>query len=547
MLSNPDVLIVGAGPTGLVIANELLRRNVSVRIVDKRESPAGTTRAFTVHARTFEMLEHMGLADRVRKVTAPCPGNRFHLHGVDLPEEQMPVLDFRKLENTHYNVYGKVNQQDLEQILRDHLASQHSVFPQWRTECVGLEQTDSGVEVKVAHPDDGRVEEIIRAKYVVGADGVHSIVRKTSGLSMDGEAYVENGDANFTMSMIDVPLHGYQGDDDWVNYYISQDNFLFITRLPDANHRVYISGEFEKHLKNDNEASHREAVQKALDYFVPGTKLGTIDHASTWTIYKMIASGYSKDRVFLCGDACHVRSPAGGQGMNCCVQDAFNLGWKLAAVVQGGANPAVLQTYELERRPIAQQVQAGADAMHHVIFDHEIPLAERMKATNDPKWHDDCTNRISGLSHNYRAVSTLPNNVSALEGGPVAGDRAPNAQLNSEPPQWLHEVYQHTGSTLVMLPANLQEMKTCREIAQAVSERYGANVKPVVIYSEPCVEFDRDHMFVDCDGEAAKWYGQGNEGRMYLVRPDLYIGCGALLSEFEGLQEYLSQWYMDIN
>ena len=144
-----EVLVVGAGPTGTIITNELLRRGIDVRWVEKRQSPLGTTRAFTVHARTFEMLEHIGIAHKILEVNAFCPGNRFHIDGLNIPQEDMPVLDFRTLQNTRYNFYGKVNQQDLEQILRGHVASQHSVSPEWGTECKSLIQDEPGFQSKL--------------------------------------------------------------------------------------------------------------------------------------------------------------------------------------------------------------------------------------------------------------------------------------------------------------------------------------------------------------------------------------------------------------
>ena len=235
-----DVLVVGAGPTGTIITNELLRRGINVRWIEKRESPLGTTRAFTVHARTFEMLEHIGIAHKIQEVNAFCPGNRFHIDGLDIPQEEMPVLDFRKLQNTRYNFYGKVNQQDLEQILRGHVACQHSFSPEWGVECKSLEQDESGVSVEIEY---GGKTGHIRASYVVGADGVNSVVRQQSGLEMRGDAYAdeESGDDGFfTMSMMDVPLENYQGDADWINYHFSESDWMLITSLPDGNYRVLL-------------------------------------------------------------------------------------------------------------------------------------------------------------------------------------------------------------------------------------------------------------------------------------------------------------------
>ncbi len=212
MSNNIDVLIVGAGPTGIVLANELLRRGIAVRWIDSRPNPLGTTRAFTVHARTFEMLEHIGIAHKFEEVNAFCPGNRFHIEELDIPEDQLPVLDFRKLENTRYNFYGKVNQQDIEQILRNHVVNQHSVSPEWNVNCTSVKQDESGITVTIEHEEGS--SEIIHPRYLLGADGVHSIVRKCCDLEMRGDAYTdtESGDDGyFTMSMMDIPLEGYTG------------------------------------------------------------------------------------------------------------------------------------------------------------------------------------------------------------------------------------------------------------------------------------------------------------------------------------------------
>jgi 2-polyprenyl-6-methoxyphenol hydroxylase-like FAD-dependent oxidoreductase len=154
------VLIVGCGPTGLIVAHELLRRGISRRLVDKRPAPQSSTRAFTVHARTMEMFDHMGIAHRVDEVRAICPGNLFHLKGIDLPPDQMPTLDFRRLKNTQYNYYGKVNQNDLDQILRDGLAANHSVFPEFDTECVAVRREGEELSAHLIHGGDGERKEV---------------------------------------------------------------------------------------------------------------------------------------------------------------------------------------------------------------------------------------------------------------------------------------------------------------------------------------------------------------------------------------------------
>ncbi len=141
-----DVLIAGAGPTGLILAHELLRRGVRVRLAEKRPGPSHTTRAFTLHARTMEMFEHIGVAHRLEEVCLPCPGNIYHFQG--MPADQLPRTDFRTLPS-RYAFYYKLNQNDFEQVLREHLHAQYSLVPEYGTEVVALTETGGQVATQL--------------------------------------------------------------------------------------------------------------------------------------------------------------------------------------------------------------------------------------------------------------------------------------------------------------------------------------------------------------------------------------------------------------
>ena len=135
-----------------------------------------------------------------------------------------------------------------------------------------------------------------------------------------------------TMSMVDAALSGYNGDRSWVNYYVADKGFLLLTGLPGGRFRLYLAGALEAYLK---EGTPQQAFQRALDFFATGATIETIEWSSSWLIRKVVGDVYSEGRTILCGDATHVHSPAGGQGMNACMQDAFNLGWKLALLAHG--------------------------------------------------------------------------------------------------------------------------------------------------------------------------------------------------------------------
>jgi len=349
MSSNVDrVLIVGAGPAGLILANELRRRNVPVRLIEKRKGPSHTTRAMTVHARSMEMFEHMGLAYRLEEVCLQCPGNIYHFP--HLSESEQPRTDYRVLP-TRFAFYYKINQNDFEQVLREHLFAQYSLSPEYRTELVDLTPKGEVVEAQIARPD-GELE-VQSFPWVVGCDGVKSFVRDAAGIPFPGEEVA-------VMAMMDVELSNVTFDDRWMNYFFNKELFMNCTKLPGKYWRIYMSeptGEFVH-------ASHpRHAFQGVADRLGIGMQVGEPEWATAWAIRNNIAERYRNGRMLICGDASHVHSPSGGQGMNGCMQDAFNLGWKLAAVCKAEAEPSILDSYERERKPIGQQITEGAMAI----------------------------------------------------------------------------------------------------------------------------------------------------------------------------------------
>jgi NADPH-dependent dioxygenase len=531
-MGEATVLIVGCGPTGLILAHELLRRGISCRLVEKRTTPAGSTRAFTIHARTIEMFDHMGIAHRIDEVREVCPGNLFHFKGIDLPADQQPMLDFRQLRNTRYNYYGKVNQNDLDQILRDTLAAKFSVYPEFGVECVSATEEEGHATIELVHRNEGGRREIVRPAWVIGADGARSTLRLALGLSFD-----EKETYGMTMSMVDARLDGYRGDAAWVNYYVADKGFVLLTSLPGDKYRIYLAGQLENLLK---EQSPQAAFQQGLDFFDTGARITSLDWSSTWLINKIICDRYRRGNVILCGDATHVHSPAGGQGMNACMQDAFNLGWKLAMVIRSEAPDSILDTYEQERRPIAEQVTAGANQMHEVLFNADVAIKDRYTLTQDQGWHDRAIYRISGLSHNYCDLMSGSDNA----GGKVRpGERVADAVLSATAPrERLHDVLRHPNFTLMMVPGDdPADAARCVETTKQIESRYGRRVKCATIARSPINGLDVDHQFLDRTGAVRELYGSGT---MALLRPDLSIAHVGRLGMGARVTDHLQRWLM---
>ncbi len=530
MLATPKVLIVGAGPTGLILAHELLRRRVPVRLVEKRQGPSHTTRAMTVHARSMEMFEHIGTAHRLEEVCLECPGNIYHFP--HLPEDQQPRTDYRTLP-TRFPFYYKINQNDFEQVLRENLVAQYSMVPEYRTEVTAIEQTAERVRVEITSPDGTVGEEFY--PWVVGCDGVRSFVREAAGIEFVGERVA-------AMAMMDVELGDVNFDDRWMNYFFNRDLFLNCTKLPGRNWRIYMSEPEGDYVYADDK---RAAFQEVADRIGVGFTVGEPEWATSWEILNNVAERYRNERLLICGDASHVHSPSGGQGMNGCMQDAFNLGWKLAAVCSGRADSAILDTYEQERKPIGEQVSRGAMATHEIVMGFGIEPEERFELTQAPNWEHDTIRLVSGLAHTYRDVVRLPTELTPVP-GPRPGDRAPDALLTTEPRKRVYDVCRHPRFTLLVVPAQEDAAGTAEtgeRLRDELERRFPGQVHCHLIGADARDGFDFDHRSPDETGEIAERYGLDERGRLILVRPDLYLGMICVPGEAPAVVEYLEQWF----
>ncbi|MDF2640554.1 MAG: Pentachlorophenol monooxygenase [Novosphingobium lindaniclasticum] len=524
-----EVLIVGGGPTGLIMAHELLRRRVPVRVIEKRQGPSHTTRAMTIHARSMEMFEHIGLAHRLEEVCLECPGNIYHFP--HLSEEEQPRTDYRVLP-TRFPFYYKINQNDFEQVLREHLFAQYSLRPEYQTELTGLVDRGDVVEATIQLPNGS--SEQIAYPWVVGCDGVRSFVRDAAGIAFVGEEVA-------VMSMMDVPLTNVTFDDTWMNYYFNKDLFMNCTKLPGKYWRIYMSEPTGEYVYAKNQ---RQAFQDVADKLGIGFTVGEPEWVTAWQIRNNIAERYRTGRMLICGDASHVHSPSGGQGMNGCMQDAFNLGWKLAAIWNGAAEESILDSYERERKPIGEQISEGAMATHEIVMGFGIEPQDRLHYTREPGWEAKTINLVSGLSHNYVAVTQSPDGITAVA-GPNPGERAPDALLVREPQKRVYDVLRHPQFTLLVIPGKDEERHVAlgRAIRDELDRRFPGQVAGCLISGRSDGGFDFDHLVPDETGEVRERYQVGDEGRILLIRPDLYLGAACLPEEGASISEYLEQWF----
>ena len=340
-----DVLIVGAGPTGLVLALWLTKQGVPVRIIDKSDGPAADSRALAVQARTLELYRQLDLADEVLARGYQVPALNLWVGGRS--KARIPLPDLGR----GLTPYGLVvfPQDEHERLLIERLEAL-SVSVERRTELVSFRDAGGGVAAVLRHAD-GR-EEACEAAYLAGCDGARSTVRKALDIGFPGGTY----DQLFYVADVEATGPAANGE-----FHVDLDEADFLAVLPLKRAGcVRLIGTVRGERAEHPEGLRFEDVSgRAIRNM--NVAVGRVNWFSTYRVHHRVVDRFRGGRVFLLGDAAHVHSPAGGQGMNTGIGDAVNLAWKLAAVLAGRAPDALLDTYEAERRPFARRLVATTD------------------------------------------------------------------------------------------------------------------------------------------------------------------------------------------
>jgi 2-polyprenyl-6-methoxyphenol hydroxylase-like FAD-dependent oxidoreductase len=397
------VLIVGAGPTGLTLACDLARRRVSFRIVDKAPAYFAGSRGKGLQPRSLEVLDDLGVVDQI------LASGRFHLpfRGYD---GATVIGDHDMHEGRHptpdvpYASPLIIPQWRVEEILRNRLA-EYGERVELATELIGFAQNGGGVTAKLAH--SAATEEVF-SRYMVGADGGHSFVRKELGVDFEGETW-----KNERMLVGDVRVAGLDREH-WHSWPKHAAGWVALCPLPSTE-----SFQFQAQVTADEpDKPTLERFQQIVDERTGRSDIRLYD--ATWlSLYRAnvrMVDRYRVERVFLAGDAAHVHSPAGGQGMNTGIQDAYNLGWKLGQV-WSGAPSGLLDTYEEERLPVAASLLGITTKLHRQVLGGNLSGPQRGPETLQ-------------LGINYRGHS-LAHDESNSAANVHAGDRAPDAPCSN--------------------------------------------------------------------------------------------------------------------
>ncbi|WP_109482007.1 FAD-dependent monooxygenase [Paraburkholderia sp. C35] len=421
----PPVLIVGAGPTGLAAAMSLARAQVPVRLIDRALHPSPYSRAIGIQARTLELLEQHRLVDRFLEL-----GHRARTANLYSNGQRLARLDFDPLQ-TRYPYLLFLDQSVTERLLTEHLAT-FGVQVERGVELTMFAQGSAGINATLQR-DDGHIE-TLHPSYMIAADGAHSAVRHRLGMSFAGKTFEQ------TFLLADIEADTGWSDDEF-HIFASGAGLAALFPMGHGRHRLIADHPTMPAVAPSSEGNAEpltavaaptleECRLIAKNRIHHPVELGSLAWSSYFHLNSRMVEQLRVERVFLAGDAAHVHSPAGAQGMNTGIQEAFNLGWKIARVLNGDAPDRLLDTYHLERHPIERDVLRQTSFVTHMAEADHGPLKllrERVMpvlAALGPL-RDAARLTVSELSIQYRRSPLTLERV--LDGGPRAGERAPDA------------------------------------------------------------------------------------------------------------------------
>jgi 2-polyprenyl-6-methoxyphenol hydroxylase-like FAD-dependent oxidoreductase len=531
--SELDVLVVGAGPTGLTVAGQLRAMGSAVRIVDRQADRVHESRALAMQPRTLEVLRGLGVTaqlvdegNRAMEVELRSGRrrSRISLFDVGVEDTAFPFLLF-------------LSQAKTERILIDHL-EERGVHVERRVELVSFEDGVENATCVLRHPD-GRTERL-RARFVVGCDGAHSTVRHHARIPFVGGGYAQ------TFALGDVEADGDLQTG--VAYaYLAPSGILFFFPLGSPT-AWRVIGELSRSKRPrpgiDDRPLDLSDLQCLVDSFTDrSVRVRDPAWLTSFGLHHRQAAHYRRGRAFLAGDAAHVHSPAGAQGMNTGIQDAWNLGWKLALVASGVANPALLDTYHAERWPIGRFVLRFSDRAFRaatsvnplvgLLRTHVAPTLLSL-AARSPAARVRAFRAFAELTVNYRRSPAVEEGQPVLHDGPRAGDRLPDARvLRAEREVWLQEAVAAPRFHLLLCgPRDPWPEERLTELRR----RYDA------IMSVHRLTRDAGNRSLrDASGEVLARLGVETTG-VYLIRPDGYVSFRAAGPDLQRLDPYLERW-----
>jgi 2-polyprenyl-6-methoxyphenol hydroxylase-like FAD-dependent oxidoreductase len=536
-----DVLIIGAGPAGLIVAALLAEYGVDFQILDSKSGPVEQSRAALVHVRTLELLDRLGLADEA--LARGVKTSTVEIYEQGRLAALLPLAGRGAEAATPYPFALGLPQNQTEQLLIEHLAGRGRTIS-WRTTVIGLSVTPTHATAAVRRSDG--THDTIWARWVVGADGARSPARRALGIDFSGGTYSQTG------LLADVELEvpaGKELPEGTLRLNLTSGGFVGIFGLGKGRHRLFgaVPSGFTA-SGNSVEVSHEAYaevasgdIQRWLDeYFAVDARIRSTRWTALFRIHSRIADHFRSGRGFLVGDAAHIHSPAGGQGMNLAIGDGFNLGWKLAVVATGQAHEQLLDSYAAERYPVAKTVLRGSDR-GFALETASHPVARWVRANIATRLVGPLTRLSAVRSAIFALFSQIwiayPHSPAVADqrsrrAGPRPGDRAPFGRF-----EVTHErasVFDVCGGARHHLllfegPTPDTRSPSRRHVLEGLLAQYAVDI---TIHDVPAAE-----------PTLHARYG-ARSPLVWLIRPDGHLAYSGAPDDLDGLRSYLDRIYV---
>lgn len=501
------VLIVGAGPSGLMMAAQLLRYGIQPVIIDNKQGPTNHSNALAVQARSLEIYRQMGLIDKVINNGKKALGITFNEYG-----KEVASLSFNNVGEglTAFPYLLLYQQSKNERTILDYLTL-NCCPVHWDTSLVSLKQKAEGVEVLLKNAES---EFSLKCDWVIGADGPHSTVRKQLQIPFKGDTYP----SSFYLADLKLDTDFLTGDH--VQLYLGKKDFAGFFPLPEDD-RYRVIGNLPASF-GEGEAAEVEAILPYLaDLIKSSVSVAENNWFTTYKLHHRMAEKFREQRCFLIGDAAHIHSPVGGQGMNTGLQDAYNLAWKLAGVINGKIRETVLDSYAYERMPVAKDLLNSTDKAFNFIMSTNwfVGLLKKWifpkvltTAWNSKKLRAMFFKGVSQIGISYRDSNI---NLHLSKATNIkAGDRLPYLKVYDEKKETftdLHEWCNKPGFTLIIL-GKFGEMYLFT-LAKWITTKYPGVLN--FFYLPPSGKNGEIFDVFEADPHRQK---------AVIVRPDMYIG-----------------------
>ncbi|MGH7242001.1 MAG: FAD-dependent oxidoreductase [Phycisphaerales bacterium] len=516
MPTDVTVLVVGAGPTGLLLGAELVRRGIECQIIDANPAPLHWDRATVVHARSLEIFESLGIVEPFI-----AQGAKQRIAKIESGGKLLGTIDLSTCGSRYgYNV--GVSEEFTESVITKHLEKLGGKV----TRASKLTALKDGGDRVIATIDRNGKSEQLSAHWVVGCDGIHSITRESQKIELTGHDITE------PWAVFDTTLTN------WTDVY--EANFAFfdtipvhLTALPDHRWRVYLRPS----------SSTSDLVADALGtvkLYCPNVRFDNVTNPNRFHCHTKLARQYRSGRVMLAGDAAHICSPAQGHGMNSGLLDAFNLGWKLALVCKGDASSAILDTYQSERRPAAEIVTASGDDVERIHFVKGVAERRARDAAIHAAFEAD-------KPRHHEAVAEAELNIDYSKSPIVMGDkhatlgpghRIPdtvNVDLPGGESCFLHQHANHIGHTALLIGNTSTKCDDLTQLRSSIESRPGRPIVDAVFIATARPETKHPRI----TAKTADQFGV-SDITLLVVRPDGHVGLRADRDHVKALAAYQS-------